>query len=155
MRVIGNFTATGTKSAIVKLDNGEGITLYAEESAENWFVDYGTATLRNGKAVIAIDPVFAQTVNTQFDYHVVLTPTADCNGLYVAAQESTSFEVRELNAGKSDISFSFRIAAKRKGYENQRLAKVSQDEMNAPVAENVSFSEDIALTDKQVELERN
>jgi len=39
-----------------------------------------------------------------------------------------SFEVREGNGGKSDISFSYRIVAKRKGYEDQRLVQVNDDQ---------------------------
>jgi len=43
--------------------------------------------------------------------------------LYVTNQKGTSFEVREGNGGKSDISFSYRIVAKRKGYEDHRLVR--------------------------------
>jgi hypothetical protein len=151
MRVSGNFSVGGTKSAVVTLKNGEGITLYAEESSENWFADYGFANLRNGKAVVKIDPVFAQTVNTKLDYHVILTPKGDCKGLYVTREGDSSFEVRELNGGKSNISFSYRIAAKRKGYENQRLAVVEKDEMTAmtePVIEEDHSADELASPDK-------
>jgi hypothetical protein len=39
--------------------------------------------------------------------------------------------VRELNGGKSDIPFSYRIVAKNKGYEDVRLAKVKEETLTA------------------------
>ena len=127
MHVAGNFSASGTKSAVVKLKNGKGVSLYAVEASENWFEDFGSAKLKEGKAVVQIDPTFVETVNTDVDYHVFLTPNGDCKGLYVTGKKGTSFEVRELTGGKSDISFSYRIVAKRKGYEDQRLVQVNED----------------------------
>lgn len=69
-----------------------------------------------------LEPVFGQTVNTEMDYHVFLTPNGDCKGLYVSQKTPTSFEVRELGGGTSSIAFDYRIMAKRKGYESVRLA---------------------------------
>ena len=51
-----------------------------------------------------------------------LTPKGDCNGLYVAKESPTSFVVRELGGGVSNIGFDYRIMAKRRGYESIRLA---------------------------------
>ena len=133
MKVEGEFTCTGTKSAVVNLKNGEGVTLYAVEASENWFEDFGSAKLKDGSAVVAIDPLYSETVNTKIDYHVFLTPRGECKGLYVINQMGGSFEVRELNGGKSDIPFSYRIVAKRKGYEDLRLAKVKEEVMTAMV----------------------
>jgi hypothetical protein len=64
---------------------------------------------------------------------VFLTPRGECKGLYVINQKGGSFEVRELNGGKSDIPFSYRIVAKRKGYEDLRLAKVKEEMMTAMI----------------------
>ena len=122
---VGDFAASGTKSAAVKFDNGEYHMLYAQESPENWFEDFGTVQVVNGLAVINIDPTFAQTVNTTVEYHVFLTPGGDCRGLYVTNKTPASFEIRELQNGKSYISASYRIVAKRKGYENLRLARLA------------------------------
>ncbi len=123
--VTGNFTCAGFKSATVKVDNGEYRLLYAQESPENWFEDFGSVQLVNGRVVVTIEPTFAQTVNTAVTYHVFLTPKGDCRGLYVTNETPTSFEIRELQNGKSDIPVSYRIVAKRKGYENVRLAKMT------------------------------
>ena len=126
--VAGNFIATGSKSALVETISYGKRQLYAMESPENWFEDFGRAQLRRGQAVVNIDPVFAETVSKEYEYHVFLTPRGDCRGLYVAIQSATFFEVRELQRGKSTITFDYRIVAKRKGYERARLAEVRQED---------------------------
>ncbi len=153
----GDFLATGTKSAAVKVDNGEYRLLYAMESPENWFEDFGGGTLQNGVATVQIDPLFAQSVNTQIEYRVFLTPEGDCKGLYVDNKASTSFEVRELQGGTSNISFSYRIVAKRKGYEELRMAKMvgsTPEEIEAEHARRVAESEQEMAQMKRERIER-
>lgn len=115
-----NWTCSGTKSAVVATRDAGPRKLYAIESPGVWFEDFGRASLVNGKAVVSIDPLFAQTVNLS-DYHVFLTPLGDCNGLYVAEKTPTFFVVKELGGGTSSVAFDYRIVAKRLGYENVRL----------------------------------
>ncbi len=124
----GNFAATGTKSAVVLLADNRVASLYAVESPENWFEDFGTGKLTNGVAQMKLEPLFAQTVNASADYHVFLTPRGDSRGLYVTNLTPSGFEVREQGGGTSNIEFDFRIVAKRKGYEALRLNPVTADE---------------------------
>jgi hypothetical protein len=117
----GDLVCTGSKSAVVPVGSRQ-VALYAIEGPENWFEDAGSAELTNGTATVELEPTFGQTVNTALDYHVFLTPNGDCKGLYIAQKSTTSFIVRELGGGNSSIAFDYRIMAKRKGYENIRLA---------------------------------
>ncbi len=122
MDVSGNLSCTGSKSAVVPVDGGSRkVALYAVEAPENWFEDFGSGQLSAGAAVISLEPVFAQTINSGVEYHVFLTPTGDCKGLYVANKTATSFEVRELAGGRSSTGFEYRIVARRKGYEEIRM----------------------------------
>jgi hypothetical protein len=122
MDTSGNLACTGSKSAVVPVDGGtRKVALYAIEGPENWFEDAGSGHLSNGEAVVNLEGTFGQTVNTDIEYHVFLTPNGDCKGLYVAQKSPTSFVVRELGGGTSSIDFDYRIMAKRKGYENIRL----------------------------------
>ena len=52
-------------------------------------------------------------VNLDVPYKVFLTPDGNCRGLYVYRKSATTFEVRELGRGHSNISFDYRIVAKR------------------------------------------
>jgi hypothetical protein len=124
----GSINCTGSKNAVVRIDGGQRkVALSAIESPKNWFEDLGSAHLSNGAAAITIDPEYAQTVNTEMEYHVFLTPNGDCKGLYISQRTPASFEVREMGGGTSSIEFSYRIIALRKNYENIRLADHTND----------------------------
>ncbi len=62
---LGNLTATGTKSAVVPLNNGQQGKMFAMESPQNWFEDFGSAQLVGAVTTITIDPKFAETVNVK------------------------------------------------------------------------------------------
>ena len=89
--------------------------------------DYGFGQLEDGSAIITIDPVFAQTVNLEEPYHVFVQVYGDAE-VYVSNRTPTQFEVH-LRDGAPDIEFSYRIVAKRLGYEEDRLER-------APWADN-------------------
>lgn len=121
-----DFYCTGTKSSVAEA-GGEQRALYALESPGVWFEDFGSAQLVNGQAVVVVDSLFADTVNLQAEYHVFLTPLGDCNGLYVSNKTATGFEVHELGGGNSNVSFDYRIVAKRAGYEDIRMEVAPTD----------------------------
>jgi len=124
----GDINCTGAKNAVVPIDAGKRtVALAAIESPKNWFEDFGSAELVNGVAVITLDPDFIQTVNTEMDYKVFPVPNGDCKGLYVTHKTATSFEVRELGGGTSNVSFDYRITALRRKYENVRFADHTHD----------------------------
>jgi hypothetical protein len=121
--VSGNWSCTGTISGVAPVEGGsKKVALNAIQSPENWFEDAGSGQLSSGAAVVNIESVFGETVNTGVDYHVFLTPNGDCKGLYVTQKSATSFVVRELGGGTSSIAFDYRIMAKRRGFEQIRLA---------------------------------
>jgi len=121
----GSLHCNGFLSNQVPGSNGKDVSLYAMQSPENWFEDFGSGQLSNGSASITLEAVFARTVNTGVDYRVFVTPNGDCKGLYIANKSASGFEVRELGGGNSNISFDYRIVARRKGFENVRLAEVA------------------------------
>lgn len=130
----GNMGCTGTKSAVVPLRDGREVALYAVESPENWFEDFGSGQLKAGAATVVLDPEFAQTVNSSVEYHVFVTPNEECRGLYVSGKTSSSFEIRELNGGTSNIAFDYRVVARRKGYERLRMQDLTKREAIARAA---------------------
>ncbi len=117
----GDLGASGTKSAVVQTPGYGYRRLYALESPEVLFEDVGTAQLVNGRAVVSIDPVFAQTVNLEQPYQVFLTPQGGYCALYVAEKTTASFTVRAQEGSSCQIAFDYRIIAKRLGYEDVRL----------------------------------
>jgi hypothetical protein len=100
----------GTKNAVVHTPSGAK-ALYTEESSEVWFTDYGFGKIENGRARIAIDPAFAQTINPREPYHVFVQSYGDAE-LYVKERTPQGFEVA-LRAGDPQARFGYRIVAKR------------------------------------------
>ena len=93
------------------------------ESPEVRFIDDGESNLNNGEAIIYLEPIFKETIETE-NYLVQLTPIDEVNGLRVAEKTKDYFVVKELNNGKSNARFMWQISANRKGYGNVRLEQV-------------------------------
>jgi hypothetical protein len=120
--VNGSFFATSKSSAA---DTSLGrFAFYSEESTEHWFSDFGSAQLSNGEAKIFLDPIFKEAISEKNPYIVLLSLTSDSNGLYVAEKNKDYFVVKELNQGKSNATFDYKIIGKRRGYEDIRLEKI-------------------------------
>ena len=106
----GGFTTSFAHDGVLR-------TYHAVESPQDTLTDNGHGRLIHGEATILLNPSFAGNVN--IDEHrrlmVQLTPTSECNGLYVAATTRNSFTVRELSGGSSGATFDWEIAAERKG----------------------------------------
>jgi hypothetical protein len=130
----GNLTCTGQVKTLATTSKSRMVETYAVQSPENWMEDFGSGTLTNGVATVAVDPAFAETVSASADYHVFLTPNGDSKGLYVTAKSATSFEVHESGGGTSTLAFDYRIVAKRLGHEGERLVDVT-DRFHAETAE--------------------
>ncbi len=130
--------AGGTKSAVVDTDQGSTL-LYTEELTEVWFSDYGFGSINDQFIQLTIDPLYAQTVNLEEPYHVFLQAYGDAV-LYVTNRTPQSFEVY-VSEGTLPIDFSYRIVAKRLGYEDDRLetlegfSSTSIDDMQQPITE--------------------
>jgi hypothetical protein len=114
----GLTVASGTKNAVMPTDDGSRL-LYCEESTEVWFSDHGFGRLQNGSTVIDIDPLFAQTVSLDEPYHVFIQVYGDAD-VYVTGRTADHFEVH-LREGNPNVEFSYRVMAKRIGYEQTRL----------------------------------
>jgi hypothetical protein len=75
---------------------------------------------------IELDPLFLETVTVdeKNPLKVFIQLNDDCNGVYVQRQ-ATAFEVKELKGGTSRAQFTYRVVAKRKGFETARLETAS------------------------------
>jgi len=123
-----NLYCSGILSAVIPMDGGKRmVAASAIQSPVSWFEDAGSAQLVSGAAVVALDPDYMQTVNTEKEYQVFLTPYGDCKGLYVTNRTASSFEVHELGGGSASLSFGYRIMAVRKNYETVRFADRTQN----------------------------
>jgi hypothetical protein len=123
----GNMSASGTKSTMVTSGAHTIRKMYAIESPEVWFEDFGAGQLTDGESTVYFDPVFAQTVNLNASYHVFVTPVSDkAVLLFVTTKGPSSFTIRGVTLAGEPVSaaFDYRIVARRVGYENLRLEPV-------------------------------
>nr|WP_255723594.1 phage tail protein [Sporosarcina sp. ACRSL] len=121
--VVGDFNVQGSKNASVSTSQGM-VNVSAYETAEYYFGDIGRGEVTDGECVIHIDSLFAETVNTDIQYEVFLTPYGK-GQIYVDPDGMTpdSFTVKG-----DDIPFAYEIKAKRKGYEDVRLEVTYESE---------------------------
>ncbi len=125
--VVARWCEDGTKSAVLQTKGYGQRAVYAIESPEVWLEDFGTASLEDGKAVVSFDPIFAEVVNLETDYHVFVTPL--CQEpvlLFVTEKSSTSFTVQgvTLDGKPATCDFDYSVVAKRLGLEDLRLEPV-------------------------------
>jgi hypothetical protein len=112
--------ANGTKSASVGTQWGNQL-LYCMESPEVWFEDIGRGTLNGGSATIYLDSIFKQVTVIDQDHpiHVFVQLEGECEDVFVTPGTS-SFTVTEKNNGHSNVSFSYRVIAKRVHFQDHR-----------------------------------
>ncbi len=120
----GNHVITnGTKTASVGTSKGNQL-LYVTELPEVWFEDVGGGQLVNGSIHIQLDPIFLETifVDATHPMRVFLQEEGESNGLIVIKDaDNKGFIVKEKNGGTSNITFSFRIMAKRLHFQDHRF----------------------------------
>jgi hypothetical protein len=122
----GDVSCTGQLKALAKTQGGSHqVETYSVQSSENWLEDFGSGHLQNGVATIRLEETFAEAANTEVEYHVFLTPRGDTQALYIANESANGFEVRESGNGTHSVAFDYRIVAKRRGHETERLVDVT------------------------------
>ena len=91
--------------------------MYAPESPEIFFTDYGTARLRGGRAHVELDPRFSGnvTIDERHPLRVFVQLEGDENsrGVIVTRKTATGFDVVELEHGRSSATFQWQATANR------------------------------------------
>ena len=91
----------------------------------------GSARLTNGVATVQLPDHFSLVTNS-VGITVQVTPTADCNGLYVAEKSNSTIVVKELNGGTSGATFDYLVNGIRKGYEDHQPVREMKADNREP-----------------------
>lgn len=76
-----------------------------------------------------LDPDFAALIGIDDDnYHVFLSAEGDTDGIYVSLRDARAFSVQEHRGGTSNVWFSYRVVAKNKHRQPERLARLEEPE---------------------------
>lgn len=123
VNVTGDFHVTGSKNSIINTKQGY-LAINAYETAEYFFGDIGESnTGSTSQVVVGIDRIFNDLVNTNIQYQVFVTPYTDAR-IWVEKRYNNRFVVK---SDKPNAEFGWELKAKRKGYESNRLRRVSVD----------------------------
>lgn len=154
VKVLGNFKVeSGTKSRIANTRNFDKRLLYCYETPTPMFGDMGCAsTNEKGIAIVDIDPIFYETVNTNIEYQVFLQKEGQ-GDLWVEEKDPNYFIVN----GTPNLKFSWEAKCIQKEFENLRLenenleSSVSKDIWNAENDITKEIETNIINYDKEME----
>lgn len=116
VNIHGDLTVDGQKSRAVRTSIGR-VSLSAYETAEPYFGDIGESKVGyDGTVCIPIEPLFSETVNTDYVYQVFLQPYCDGN-FFVKERLKDRFIV----SGPANGKFAYEIKVRQRDYEKDRL----------------------------------
>ena len=115
--VFGELTCSGGKPRLVETKNYGARKLYAYETPTPYFGDIGTGiTDSDGIAIISIDDIFNETVNTNVEYCIFLQKEGN-GDLWIDKKDYTFFIVK----GTPNLKFSWELKVVQRDYEQYRL----------------------------------
>ena len=85
----------------------------------------GTGRLTDGMATVQFGYPYNELITTDIPITVVVTPTGDCNGIYVVETDAQGFRVKELNNGKSNVGFNWVAIGREKGWQERKDLKLA------------------------------
>ncbi len=122
---IGGYGGIGKMRSFLPIAEGHaGLGIHA--TAGDWVEHFGEGVLSSGRAVVQLDPLFLETVTIDEEHPMkVFVQLHDEASQGVAVKKSGSaFSVIELNGGRSNATFDYRVVARRRGYEDTPLEVV-------------------------------
>jgi hypothetical protein len=133
--------SAGTKSTMVRDDEGKNRIMYCTEAPEVLFQDFGEAELVNGKATIVLEDVLSKNISDKKPVKVFIQLEGDCNGVYITNKSNKGFTVNELNKGKSNTKFSWQIIGNRADVTDEKGNITSDfDDQRFPIGpERINF----------------
>jgi hypothetical protein len=99
-------------SAVSTVDGGTR-SLYALQSETTDYVFSGSSQLESGSAEISFEENDVGLISDNHDMRIVITLTAEANGVYVTQKNKQGFSVRELLGGSSNATFDWVVFVKR------------------------------------------
>ena len=147
LEVWGNFTCHNTKSRVVEDTIYGSRKLYAYETPTPYFGDIGSGiTDDNGEALIGIDDMFDETINTYVEYVVFLQKEGQ-GDLWIKEKSKDYFIVN----GTPNLRFAWELKAVQKKYEYLRLDDYELEQHDYSDEEDVGLSmeEDLKELDNE------
>jgi len=120
---------------------GEGKTGFSMTSPDMEIVISGSSSLTNGHALIVFDRTYQNVLSHDIPLKVIITPTSECNGIFVTSKSSDGFEAKELLNGRSSAAFDWIAIGRAKGYEQAPYTEILKAEDAEVVTEEIQQPE--------------
>ncbi|MBN1424403.1 hypothetical protein JXA88_07595 [Candidatus Fermentibacteria bacterium] len=115
----GGLGGVGAMKSIVRTDDAP-VALYGHLTTENWFEDFGSGTIQDGRAMVLLADDFRKvSAASSLDLKVFITPNAQIGEWWVE-KTGLSFTLHAPTAADGS-SFDYRVVVRRPGSENLRL----------------------------------
>ena len=152
--VFSSLSVSGYKNRIVRTSSGT-VGMNAYETTECLFGDIGEGKIIDGECIIAFDPIFLDTVNTDFGYYVFLTKCGE-GDIYVANRTEEYFVIK----GTEGLEFCWEVKCKQRGYEVDRMLLQNdidnyEDDMPSEIITNVDEALEGDITAYEINKELN
>lgn len=137
----GSLVVTGQKNRQITTKSYGDRKMNAVETAEAFFCDVGSATIgEEGYVTIFEDQIFAETIESESEYHVFLTRTNEKEVKYTE-KEKDFFRVY----GETGATFDWIIYAKQLGYGATRMEEGKAFEQEIKFDETIFASDEAAV----------
>ena len=141
----GNMHFDGSKYFMIQHpeDKNKYIQYASVESPEVALKIRGIAKLNSGEATITLPHHWELVTENQLTT-VQLTPLEDCKGLFApkSSLKNTSFKVKELQGGTSNIEFCWELTAIRKGYADHKVEPTKDEILEERVKKVIKMEEE-------------
>jgi len=101
----GNTYTLGKNIELVETERNVTVAVYSVTGTEATVYSKGNAKLNNGEVYIAFDAQYKSLLGE--NPVVTVSPTANCNGLYISSVDKNGFTVKELMNGASSATFAW------------------------------------------------
>lgn len=107
---------------LVTLEDGHRVTTYVPSSTSADVYSRGKSKLANGMMYVQFSDEFKQVFANPSELVITITPSGNCNGVYVANVDANGFTVKENNGGASGVDFNWIAMGTRKDVESLKLS---------------------------------
>jgi hypothetical protein len=90
------------------------VQTYGIQSQKNELMISGTGALVGGVSQIVFERSFADAISSDAAIKIIVTPTTECNGVFVANKSTNGFTLKELLSGTSNAEFDWIAIAQMK-----------------------------------------
>ena len=118
-------------------------------------VTSGSGSLINGEVMITFEQTVKEALSSDAPLKVIVTPTSQCNGVFVDAKSAAGFTVKELINGKSNATFDWIAIGRMKGYEERPgISPITAEQLKQDEQARLSSEDGLTIREEQFQIKQ-